>query len=52
VETASVHVADLESGRILARVSPGGATGVNLPGSCWNAATDRIVFSLERDAPD
>ena len=52
METASVHVADLESGRILARVSPGRATGVNLPGSCWNAATDRIVFSLERDARD
>jgi TolB protein len=49
---ASVHVAELESGRVLARVSPRGATGVNLPGTCWNAAGDRIVFSLERDAPD
>lgn len=49
---ASVHVAELGSGSVLARVSPEGATGVNLPGTCWNAATDRIVFSLERDAPD
>jgi TolB protein len=49
---ASVHVAELASGTVLARVSPEGATGVNLPGTCWNAATDRIVFSLERDAPD
>jgi TolB protein len=49
---ASVHVAELGSGRTLARLSPRGATGVNLPGSCWNAVTDRVVFSLERDAPD
>jgi TolB protein len=49
---ASVHVADAESGHVIARVSPRGATGVNLPGSCWNAPTDQIVFSLERDAPD
>ena len=49
---ASVHVADLAQRAVLARVSPRGATGVNLPGTCWNAATDRIVFSLERDAPD
>ena len=49
---ASVHVAELESGKVLARLSPRGATGVNLPGTCWNAASDRIVFSLERDAPD
>jgi TolB protein len=50
--TASVHVADLASGALLARISPGGGTAVNLPGSCWNAQTDRIVFSLERDDPD
>ena len=49
---ASVHVAELASGAVLARVSPEGGTGVNLPGSCWNAATDSIVFSLEQDAPD
>jgi TolB protein len=49
---ASVHVADLASGEVFAQVSPRGGTGVNLPGSCWNAATDSIVFSLERDAPD
>ena len=49
---ASVHVAELGSGSVLARVSPEGATGVNLPGTCWNAPTDRIVFSLERNAPD
>ncbi len=49
---ASVHVADFATGRVTARVSPRGGTGVNLPGTCWNATTDRIVFSLERDAPD
>jgi TolB protein len=49
---ASVHVADVASGDVLARLTPRGATGVNLPGSCWNATTDRIVFSLERNAPD
>jgi TolB protein len=49
---ASVHIADLGSGAVLARLSPRGATGVNLPGSCWSAATDSVVFSLERDAPD
>ena len=48
---ASVHVADLESGEVQARVSPEG-TAVNLPGSCWNPATNLILFSLERDAPD
>ena len=49
---ASVHVAELASGRVLARLSPRETTAVNLPGSCWNAPTGRIVFSLERDAPD
>jgi TolB protein len=49
---ASVHVADLASGALVARLSPGGGTAVNLPGSCWNAETDRVVFSLERDDPD
>lgn len=49
---ASVHVADLATGKVSARLSPAGATGVNLPGTCWNRATSRIVFSLERDAPD
>jgi TolB protein len=49
---ASVHVADLAAGSVFARLTPRGATGVNLPGSCWSAATDSIVFSLERDAPD
>lgn len=49
---ASVHVAEVAAGKVLARLTPEGATGVNLPGTCWSAATDRIVFSLERDAPD
>jgi TolB protein len=48
---ASVHVADVESGEVLSRVSPEG-TAVNLPGSCWNPVTDLILFSLESDAPD
>jgi hypothetical protein len=49
---ASVHVAELETGEVSARLTPLGATGVNLPGTCWNGPTKRIVFSLERDAPD
>jgi TolB protein len=49
---ASVHVADFATGKVTARVSPRSGTAVNLPGTCWNAATDRIVFSLERNAPD
>jgi TolB protein len=49
---ASVHVADPATGAVLARVSPEEGTAVNLPGSCWNAATNRIVFSLETDDPD
>ncbi len=49
---AAVHVAELATGAVTARLTPPGATGVNLPGSCWNAATDRIVFSLEHNAPD
>jgi TolB protein len=49
---ASVHVADMSSGNVLAKLSPGDFTSVNEPGSCWNAATDRIVFSVEQDAPD
>jgi TolB protein len=48
---ASVHVADL-SGAVISRVSPEDGTAVNLPGTCWNAATNRIVFSLEDDHPD
>jgi TolB protein len=49
---ASVHVADLATGNVLARVSPDEGTAVNLPGSCWNGPTNRIVFSLETDEPD
>jgi TolB protein len=49
---ASVRVAEVDSGKVLARLSPRNGVGVNEPGSCWNAATNRIVFSLERDAPD
>ncbi len=49
--SASVHVADLATGQVLSRVSPEG-TAVNLPGSCWNGPTNRIVFSLEGDHPD
>ena len=47
-----MHVADITTGLVLARVSPDDGTAVNLPGSCWSAPTNRIVFSLERDAPD
>jgi TolB protein len=44
-EEAFVHVADVASGRRLARIGEPGTANVNMPGTCWNAATDRIAFS-------
>lgn len=34
------------------RISAPRTTSVNLPGSCWSAPLDRIVFSAEVDGPD
>ena len=50
--TASVHVVPRTGGAPLAQVSDSGATSVNLPGTCWDRASDLITFSAEADAPD
>lgn len=34
------------------RISQARTTSVNLPGSCWSGALDRITFSAEVDGPD
>jgi TolB protein len=44
--SADVHAVDLSGGRPT-RVSRPGAASVNLPGTCWNAALDRIVYSSD-----
>ena len=49
---ANVVVAASSGGRALARVSGTGADSVNMPGSCWNAATDRIAYSADPIGPD
>lgn len=49
---ADVLLIDRTSGRKLLTLSDPGATSVNMPGSCWNASTDRIVYASEVDAPD
>ncbi|NPV60960.1 MAG: hypothetical protein HPY75_15015 [Actinobacteria bacterium] len=46
---AGLYLLDLESGAIRALLDEADHDSVNLPGSCWNAATGRIVFSSDRE---
>jgi TolB protein len=46
-EEAFVHVAEARSGKRLARIGKGGTANVNMPGTCWNAPTDRIAYSSD-----
>jgi len=48
---ADLYVYDLETGALDELVSDG-STNVNLPGSCWSSASERIVFSSDRDPHD
>ncbi len=48
---ADLYVFDVGTGQARALVSDGGAN-VNLPGSVWDAATGRIVFSSDREPHD
>src|SRR3954452_19865937 len=43
---ADVHVVSLAGGRVT-RVSRRGAASVNMPGTCWSAALDRIAYSSD-----
>ena len=49
---ANVLLIDLAAGRKLRQLSRMGATSVNMPGSCWNAATNRITYAAEIGGPD
>ncbi|MBU1670009.1 MAG: hypothetical protein KKF41_12255 [Actinobacteria bacterium] len=45
---AGLYVMDLEGASPRTVLFEEGHDSVNLPGSCWNAATDRIAFSSDR----
>ena len=49
---ANVWLIDLASGERDRQLSPRGATSVNMPGSCFNEATDRVTYAAEIDGPD
>jgi TolB protein len=49
---ADVLLIGRRSGRKLELLSDRDATSVNMPGSCWNEATDRVVYASEVDGPD
>ncbi|MGO1071734.1 TolB family protein [Lysobacter sp. CA199] len=47
-----VRTVSAEGGTVLRALSPTSAQSVNLPGQCWSAATDEVVYSsdvVERD---
>lgn len=48
---ATVHVV-ARGGGAPTRISDPDGTSVNLPGSCWDRASDRITFSAEVGGPD
>jgi TolB protein len=50
--TANVLVVRRRAPRVRRRISPRGATSVNMPGSCWNEATSKIAYAAEIDGPD
>jgi TolB protein len=47
LEVAFVHVAEVATGRRLARLGEPGTTSVNMPGTCWNAATNEVAYSAD-----
>ena len=49
---ANVQLVRATGGRPIARLSGTGADSVNMPGTCWNAATDRIAYSADVSGPD
>jgi TolB protein len=49
---ANVVVVPSSGGGQLARLSETGADSVNMPGSCWNAATNQVAYSADVDGPD
>jgi TolB protein len=42
-----VRTVPAEGGAVLAALSPTSAQSVNLPGQCWSAATDEVVYSSD-----
>ena len=50
-DPADVLLYDINAGSVRKLISEGSAN-VNLPGSCWNAATHTIVFSSSREPHD
>ncbi|MBT2746791.1 MULTISPECIES: PD40 domain-containing protein [unclassified Lysobacter] len=42
-----VRTVPVEGGAVLRAVSPTSAQSVNLPGQCWSAATDEVVYSSD-----
>jgi TolB protein len=50
-EPADIFIYNMESGTIDTLIMDGSAN-VNLPGSCWNSKTKRIVFSSSREPHD
>lgn len=49
---AALYILDLATGSIRLLASAPDSDNVNLPGSCWNAASGRIVFSSDRQDVD
>ncbi len=49
---SEVHVFDLGTETASLLTSAPDSDNVNLPGTCWNAAVDRITFSSDRDDVD
>jgi TolB protein len=47
-----VLVVRTAGGRAIARLSGTRADSVNMPGTCWNPATDRIAYSADPSGPD
>jgi TolB protein len=49
---AGLYLVPIEGGPARALLDEPGVGNVNLPGSCWNAATGRIAFASDRQGAD
>lgn len=49
---ADIMLLDRDTGAIVRLITASDSDNVNLPGSSWNAATQRIVFSSDREDTD
>lgn len=50
--TSTVRTVPAEGGAVLRALSPTNAQSVNLPGQCWSAATNEVVYSSDVDERD